>query len=204
MLEELLAQLLPAEQVQSLLDPAELARDFARQALDSRVEALPRLSEQLASGIWRSAEVSAAAASATTDRLLLRMSCSRYVDAHNGQCDLDVEYHPLLPAGAALSQDDVTTALAFVASARSADSRELWFGALQDEACAYLHQLRGDLYLATALEGFAALEARLLALLDPADPYAARNILVHSAVVALFREQRLPWLVEAAYRRFLA
>lgn len=203
MLEELLGQLLPAEQALSLLEPAVLDRDFARQAYDERKAAVGRLDGQMARGVWRSRAVAAGVAGAKNDRLLLRMSRA-YVDAHKGRCDLDIEYHPLLPSGRNLSLDDVAAALAFIAAARPAGEPELWFGALQDEASAYLHQLRGDVYLAQALAGFNRLDAELLAQLDPGDPYASRNILIHAAAVALFSEQRLPWRVEAAYRRFLA
>ncbi len=204
MLEELLGRLLAPELLESLFEPAVLDRDFARQELDERAAALARLSAQLASAVWRCDAVAGAVTSATSDRLLLRMSCQKYIDFHGGRCDLDNEYRPLLPAGAVPSLDDINTALAFIAAARPAGSPELWFAALQDEANAYLHQLRGDAYLSAALKRLDELDAALIALLDAANPFAPHNFFVHAAAIALFRELRLPWRVEAAYRRLLA
>jgi CHAT domain-containing protein len=203
MLEEMLGDLLSPEQVQSLWGPAVSDRDFARQAFDNRAAAVSRLTAQLQSGVWGSREVQAAVGAAANDRLLLRLSCQKYIHAHGGEFDLDIKYRPLLPAGANLSLDDITAALGFIVAARPGDP-ELWFAALQDEAAAYLHQLRGDTYLARAIRCLDELEAQLLALLDPADPHAAKNIIVHSAAVALFAETHLPWRAEAAYQRFLA
>ncbi len=204
MLEELLGALLPPEHAQALLDAADRDRDFARQALDQRKAGLARLGEQLTQGVWHSGEVAAAVDSAGKDRLLLRMSCQKFIDAHDGLCDLDIEYHPLLPHGRSVSLDDITAALGFIAKARLSDPPELWFGALQDEASAYLHQLRGDHYLAQAIRPADVLDAELMERVDRADPYAERSILGHAAAVALFRRLQLPWRVVAAYRRFMA
>lgn len=189
---------------EGLLEAATHPRDLAMLAYEKRAEALAGAADQAVAGIWRSPALLAAIDDTRNDPLLLNMDRARYIAAKGGACDLDNEYHPLLSAGRSASLDDITTALDFLDKARDKDDAELWFAALQAEGSAYLHQARGDAYLAQSLAASEALEARLLGLLDPRDPFAEVNFLAHAAIMALYLERRFAWRIEAAYRRFLA